>query len=73
MRIAEKIRQREGIVVRSVRMKDFANEVARIKDIYNAAWEKNWGFVPMTDHEFDHMAKEMKPIVGPGAGAASPR
>ena len=29
----------------------------RIKDIYNAAWEKNWGFVPMTDHEFDHMAR----------------
>ena len=65
VRIAEKIRQREGIVVRPIRMEDFAAEVRRVKDIYNAAWEDNWGFVPMTDHEFDHMAKEMKAIIRP--------
>ncbi|GMU05595.1 N-acetyltransferase [Corallococcus caeni] len=64
-RIAEKIRQREGITVRAVNLKDFPAEVARIKEIYNAAWEKNWGFIPFTDREFDHMAKEMKAIVRP--------
>lgn len=65
VRIAEKMRQREGITVRALRMSDFANEVARVKEIYNAAWEKNWGFIPMTEREFDHMAKEMKTIVRP--------
>jgi GNAT superfamily N-acetyltransferase len=64
-RIAEKIRQREGVVVRPASMKDFENEVRRIKDIYNAAWEKNWGFVPMTEREFDHLAKDMKALVVP--------
>ncbi|MFL5343499.1 MAG: N-acetyltransferase [Hyalangium sp.] len=64
-RIAEKIRQRDGITVRSVNLKNFEQEVALIKGIYNAAWEKNWGFVPMTDHEFDHLAREMKQIVKP--------
>jgi GNAT superfamily N-acetyltransferase len=64
-RIAEKVRQREGIVVRPVNMKDFANEVRRIKDIYNAAWEHNWGFVPFTEAEFDHTAQEMKALVVP--------
>lgn len=64
-RVAEKIRQRDGVVVRPVRMSDFAAEVQRVKDIYNAAWEHNWGFVPMTEAEFDHMAKEMKPLVVP--------
>jgi len=64
-RVAEKIRQRDGVVVRPARMDDFAAEVQRVKDIYNAAWEKNWGFVPMTEAEFDHMAKEMKPLVVP--------
>ncbi|RKH44191.1 GNAT family N-acetyltransferase [Corallococcus llansteffanensis] len=64
-RIAEKIRQREGITVRPVRLKDFPAEVARIKEIYNSAWEKNWGFIPFTEREFDHMAKEMKAIVRP--------
>ncbi|CAM4507192.1 N-acetyltransferase [Corallococcus exiguus] len=64
-RIAEKIRQREGVTVRPVNLKDFPAEVARIKQIYNAAWEKNWGFIPFTDREFEHMAKEMKAIVRP--------
>jgi len=65
VRIAEKVREKEGIVVRSVNLSDFANEVRRIKDVYNAAWEKNWGFVPFTDAEFDHVAKDMKAFVRP--------
>jgi GNAT superfamily N-acetyltransferase len=63
VRVAEKLRQREGVVVRPVRLNDFENEVRRIKDIYNAAWEKNWGFVPMTEREFDHLAKDLKQLV----------
>ncbi|HZI15421.1 MAG TPA: N-acetyltransferase [Myxococcus sp.] len=65
VRIAEKIRQREGITVRPANLKDFQAEVERIREIYNSAWEKNWGFVPFTDAEFDHLAKEMKAIVRP--------
>ncbi|MCP3142199.1 GNAT family N-acetyltransferase [Pyxidicoccus xibeiensis] len=65
VRIAEKIRQREGVTVRPVNMKDLAAEVERIRSIYNSAWEKNWGFVPFTDAEFDHLAKDLKAIVRP--------
>lgn len=64
-RIAEKVRAREGIVVRKANMKDWDNEVKKIKDVYNSAWEKNWGFVPMTDREFDHLAKDLKMILIP--------
>jgi len=64
-RIAEKIRTREGVTVRSVDLKKFEEEVRLIKGIYNAAWEKNWGFVPMTEREFDHLARDMKQIVRP--------
>jgi GNAT superfamily N-acetyltransferase len=64
-RIAEKLRQRDGITVRSVNLKKFEEEVALIKGIYNAAWEKNWGFVPMTEHEIDHLAEQFKPVVIP--------
>jgi GNAT superfamily N-acetyltransferase len=64
-RIAEKIRQREGVTVRSVRLDQFESEVKTLKALYNAAWEKNWGFVPMTDREFDHLAREMKQVVRP--------
>lgn len=65
VRIAEKVRAKEGIVVRPIDIKDFKNEVRRVKEIYNAAWERNWGFVPFTDEEFDHSAKDMKQIVVP--------
>ncbi len=64
-RIAEKIREREGVVIRSVNLKDFEGELARIKTVYNAAWEKNWGFVPFTDAEFEHLGRDMKAIVKP--------
>jgi len=33
--------------------------------MYNSAWERNWGFVPMTDDEIDHLAKQLKPVVVP--------
>lgn len=65
VRIAEKIRQREGITVRPVNMADLEGEIARIKKVYNAAWERNWGFVPMSDAEFEHMAKDMRSVVVP--------
>ncbi|WNG37020.1 N-acetyltransferase [Archangium minus] len=64
-RIAEKIRQREGVTVRPVNMKDFDAEVARVKAMYNMAWDKNWGFVPMTEREFDHLARDLKQMVRP--------
>lgn len=65
VRIAEKVRTKEGLVVRPVNLSDFANEVRRIKEVYNSAWEKNWGFVPFTDAEFDHVARDMKAFVKP--------
>ena len=64
-RIAKKIRKHEDITVRSVNMRHFGAEVARIKEIYNAAWEENWGFVPMTDAEFDKLASDLKRLIEP--------
>ena len=64
-RATELIRQRQGIQLRPLNMKDFEGEVERIKELYNSAWEKNWGFVPMTDHEIDHLAEQFKPVVIP--------
>ena len=65
-RVSEMVKNREGLTFRSINMKDFANEVKRIKDLYNRAWQYNWGAVPMTDEEFDALAKDLKPVVVPG-------
>ena len=32
-------------------------------EVYNEAWSTNWGFVPLTDAELDHLAKELKPVL----------
>lgn len=64
-RVADRALKRHGVTVRPVNLKDFQGEVARIWDVYNAAWEKNWGFIPMTREEFFLQGKEMKQILKP--------
>jgi GNAT superfamily N-acetyltransferase len=64
-RVAEIVKKRNSITFRSLKMKDFANEVKRVKKVYNGAWAYNWGAVPMTDEEFDALAVDLKPVVVP--------
>ncbi len=54
---------KNGITIRQVNLKNFKEEVKSIKRIYNEAWDKNWGFIPFTDEEFDYVAKDMKLIL----------
>lgn len=65
IRAAQLVARRKGLTLRQLDMKRFDEDVERIKQVYNAAWEKNWGFVPMTDAEIDHLAKQLKPVVVP--------
>jgi GNAT superfamily N-acetyltransferase len=65
VRHADQLRERGRVTFRTPRMKDFWREVDLILDIYNDAWEKNWGFVPMTREEFRHLAKDLKMILDP--------
>jgi len=64
-RAATKVQKRLQITLRSVDMKRFKEEIELVKPIYNSAWERNWGFIPMTDAEIDHMVDQLKPIVVP--------
>jgi GNAT superfamily N-acetyltransferase len=66
-RIATKVRQRSpGLVFRPVLKKTLDQDLAKVKEVYNDAWEENWGFVPMTDAEMDFMAKRLKPLLMEG-------
>ena len=60
-----RLAERAGVSIRPVRMKDLKAEVERVQEVYNSAWARNWGFVPMTEAEFQHMARDMKPVVEP--------
>jgi GNAT superfamily N-acetyltransferase len=57
---------RQGVSIRPINLKAVVEESQRIRTIYNQAWEKNWGFVPFTEAEIVHMAKEMKSLIVPG-------
>jgi GNAT superfamily N-acetyltransferase len=64
-RVVEKVRKKGRFHVRPIRMKEFDLEVKRFKHVYNNSWERNWGFVPMTDAEIDQLAASLKPIIDP--------
>src|SRR6478672_2117533 len=55
----------EKVTFRTINLRDIPNEARRIRQIYNEAWEKNWGFVPFSEKEFGYMTKEMKPLLIP--------
>lgn len=64
-RVSERLRKKDRISVRSVNLKNFKSEVEIVRKIYNDAWSRNWGFVPFSEAEFEHLAKDMKQIVDP--------
>jgi GNAT superfamily N-acetyltransferase len=55
--------EKYGITVRNMRKKDMQAEIGRFLEVYNAAWERNWGFVPLTEEEVRHYAKDLKPVL----------
>ncbi len=59
-RLASRI---EGLVIRQLRLKELDSEVELIKEVYNSAWERNWGFAPLTEAEVEHLAADLKPII----------
>ena len=56
---------RHGVTIRPIRLKNLAADTQKIRAIYNEAWKDNWGFVPFTQAEADHMAKEMRALLVP--------
>ncbi len=59
------VKQRQGLEIRQLDMKHFREGVEKIKAVYNRAWAKNWGAVPMTDHEMDALATDLKQVIVP--------
>jgi GNAT superfamily N-acetyltransferase len=64
-RVSDKALRQTGVRVRPINLKNFQAEVEKVWEIYNSAWERNWGFVPMSREEFLLQGKEMKQILKP--------
>ncbi len=61
-KVAQRIRQREGISVRPVNLKKANEEIAVMYDLYVRAWERNWGFVPLDEEEFQFLMGDLKTV-----------
>lgn len=64
-RVARMITHKESVVLRNINIKKLDEEIKKVKEVYNEAWSKNWGFVPMTDDEFDFLAEDLKQVLEP--------
>jgi hypothetical protein len=63
-RLEERL-NRNNITIRKINMKNFKQEAANLREVYNKAWDKNAGFVPLNDEEFDYQAKDLKLVLDP--------
>lgn len=68
LRIADSLRSRaehKGLTIRHLNRKQLKRDLRLMLDIYSEAWAKNWGFVPMSQAEFDTMADTLNMITDP--------
>jgi hypothetical protein len=60
---AEKVGTEHGITIRNMNRRDLDAEISRFMEVYNSAWETNWGFVPVDEAEVQFQAKNLKQIL----------
>ncbi len=56
---AERLARRGGVVIRPFRLRDFAAEVDRCRQVYNATMGDQWRFPRLTEAEFQHFARQL--------------
>lgn len=61
-RVVEKIQQRKNFTLRHPD-RNLEKEIVHVKAVYNQAWAKNWGFIPLSDEEIDMIFSQLKDIV----------
>lgn len=58
--VARRTEQHYGVVVHSANRWRFRPDVDKFYEVYQSAWERNWGFVPPTPKEFWHTMRELR-------------
>lgn len=61
--VRDRVLRRNGMVIRHANLSRFKEEAVKAKAIFNEAWSENWGHLPFTDTQFDHLAKGLRMIL----------
>jgi GNAT superfamily N-acetyltransferase len=65
-RLGVRAAQRQQCILRFISPRDLDADAATLRYLYNEAWKDNWGFSPMTEREFRHLLREIKPLLRRG-------
>ena len=63
--LAEQLQPRHGITVRPMSRRRLRRDLDGFASVYNEAWSQNWGFVPYSERDLDHLAQEMRLVLDP--------
>lgn len=64
LRVAS-LAEKRMISVRPIDKRNFISDMKAFMDVYNSAWQNNWGFIPLTEDELIYNARRLKPLVKP--------
>ena len=65
LKVAHAVEEHPGLAVRQADPKHLERDINIVRQVFNAAWCDNWGYVPWTDSEVRHAAKAMKMVIRP--------
>jgi GNAT superfamily N-acetyltransferase len=57
--IAEQSRTKYGVTIRKMSRRHLRRDMGEFAKVYNAAWSKNWDFVPFSERDLDAYTQEM--------------
>lgn len=64
-KLADFAKKRYKVSIRQLDPKRRDEEFRLFRDLYNEAWDKNWGFVPMTERELKDLVDNLGMLVEP--------
>lgn len=62
-KLADRARCVSGISARKFDVRRYKEEIETIVEIFNDAWDENWGFVPLSHGEIDALGVALRPVM----------
>lgn len=64
-RLLHKIMDAQSLVLRTLQRGELKRRAAEVYELFNEAWEPNWGHVPLSRRQFDNLFHELRPLIRP--------
>lgn len=55
--------RKQDITFRKMDKSRYVREIERAMEVFNDSWSENWGYLPYSDEQVQHMANDLKPLI----------